>query len=82
MSILQLRLKNCIQTILELEPGMEGSEGAFNEDFTSLRTCLARVDQMELAEEDVSLLERAASDFLLELENSRLWENERGRLLQ
>lgn len=68
MSRLQIRLKNCIQTILELEPGMRaaGAGRNFDEDFASLKTFLTRIDNMNLAEEDVLRLEGVTGTLLAE----------------
>ena len=55
MSTLQLRLKNCIQTILELEPqiGADLSDRYFVEEFMALRRFLDSVEQMRFGEDDV-----------------------------
>lgn len=73
MSTLQLRLKNCIQTILELEPDMRaGIWGRhFDEELSTLKIYLQRVDAMDLAEDDVQRLETATAGFLAELGLSR-----------
>ena len=84
MSTLQLRLKNCIQTILELEPDMKtGVWGRyFDAELSSLKDYLAQVDQMPLAEEDVQRLEKATATFLAELKLSRKGKVQKKRLLQ
>ncbi|MBD5538765.1 MAG: hypothetical protein HDQ94_02025 [Desulfovibrio sp.] len=84
MSRLQIRLKNCIQTILELEPGMRaaGAGPSFDEDFASLKTFLSRIDSMNLAEEDVRRLEGVTGTLLAELGLSRRWNAQGQRLLQ
>lgn len=84
MSRLQIRLKNCIQTILELEPGMRaaGAGTSFDEDFASLKTFLSRIDSMNLAEEDVRRLEGVTGTLLAELGLSRRWNAQGERLLQ
>ena len=63
MSTLQLRLKNCIQTILELEPqiGADLSDRYFVEEFMALRRFLDSVEQMRLGEDDVERLESATA---------------------
>ncbi|MBE6441730.1 MAG: hypothetical protein E7022_05280 [Desulfovibrio desulfuricans] len=72
MSTLQLRLKNCIQTILELEPDMRAGVWGryFGEELSILKGYLEQVDQMALAEEDVLRLEKATATFLAELKLS------------
>lgn len=69
MSILQMRLKNCLQTILELEPDIRaGSWGEhFGKELHILKKYLAQVDHMKLAEEDVQHMEKITSTFLTEL---------------
>ena len=71
MSVLHIRLKNCIQTILEMEPTMlKNGESSFNEDFCRLKSFLGHIEEMDLAEADVLRLESAASSFLRELGRS------------
>lgn len=80
MSLLNLRLKNCIQTILELEPGLkEHRADIFESDFTLLRNYLKGVDKFNLVEEDVARLENVTSTFLEELGDNWTQTN---RLLQ
>lgn len=67
MSVLQLRLKNCLQTILELQPAMRKVYRVnFAEDFSQLKSYLKRLDDMDLREEDVERLESMTADFLKE----------------
>lgn len=84
MSTLQIRLKNCIQTILDLEPDMRaGIWGRhFDEEFSTLKDYLQRVDRMNLAEDDVQRLENATASFLAELRLSRRGQPQQKRLLQ
>ena len=68
MSDLQMRLKNCLQTILELEPGMHAKgEDSFDTEFSSIKSFLSHVDQMELAEEEVRWMEDVTVIVLSEL---------------
>ena len=62
MSNLQIRLKNCLQTILELEPAIGANEEGhiFFREFHTLKAFLDRVD-------DVARLESATANFLAEL---------------
>lgn len=72
MSILQIRLKNCLQTILDMQPAMRAScRVTLAEDLALLRSYLGRVDSMSLGEEDVNRLERMTSQFLRELGGCR-----------
>lgn len=84
MSTLQLRLKNCIQTILELEPDMRAGVWGrhFGEELTTLKGYLRHVDHMDLAEEDVLRLENATATFLAELRLSHMGRPQQKRLLQ
>ena len=84
MSTLQIRLKNCIQTILELEPDMRAGVWGryFDMELNSLKDYPAQVDQMKLAEEDVQRLENATATFLAELKLSRKGKPQNKRLLQ
>ncbi len=76
---LQLRLKNCIQTVLELEPDMEKLAlcDAFKEDMHFLKGCLNDIDRMSLSEQEVQRLEKATARFLREL-----WTPLRGEYIQ
>lgn len=84
MSTLQLRLKNCIQTILELEPDMRaGIWGRhFDEELSTLKAYLLRVDAMDLAEDDVQRLETATAGFLSELRLPRKGRTQQKHPLQ
>ena len=84
MTALQIRLKHCIQTILELEPELrEHVVGTyFAAEFSTLKTCLHRVGALPLAEDDVQRLEAATASFLAELKFPRLSAPRKGRLLQ
>lgn len=83
MSILQIRLKNCIQTILDLEPEIQkNGEDSFDDDFSSLKAYLEHVDNMELAEDDVQRLETVTSQFLAELGRSRYIFDTAARIVQ
>lgn len=83
MSVLQIRLKNCIQTILELEPELQrNGEDSFDEDFTNLKKYLAHVDKMELEEEDVRRLEDVTTLFLAELKRAPYIYEMCARILQ
>ncbi|MDR2743983.1 MAG: hypothetical protein LBB66_02120 [Desulfovibrio sp.] len=84
MSILQFRLKNCIQTILELEPDFDGRLRGrhFNNEISVLKTYLQQVDRMVLAEDDVQRLETATANFLAELKFFSQDRPQQNRLLQ
>lgn len=68
-SHLHVRLRNCLQTILDLESDMDALEGYsnFRADMETLKGCLDRVGQMQLIEEDVLRLESATAHILDEL---------------
>ena len=84
MTTLQIRLKHCIQTILELEPELrENAVGkCFEAEFSTLRTCLQRIGALPLGEDDVQRLETATASFLAELKFSGQSVPRKGRLLQ
>lgn len=84
MGPLQVRLKNCIQTILDLEQDMcAGDLGRhFAAELATLRGYLGQVDRMFLEEGDVQRLEKATSALLAELRRSSRQGAPCGRLLQ
>ncbi len=65
----RLRLKNCLQTILDLEPALEKLDmGHFLlKEYEMLKSFIERLGEVDLAEEDVSRIERATENFLDEL---------------
>ncbi|RRD70104.1 MULTISPECIES: hypothetical protein [unclassified Desulfovibrio] len=69
MNALQIRLKNCIQTILELEPEEISHDGRrhFAPEMRALEGYLAQVERMALHEDDVRRMESATDTFLAEL---------------
>lgn len=68
-SQLHMRLKNCLQTILELETDMSSLQmrSEFESELETLKEYLSRIEQLSLAEDDVLRLERATANFLEEL---------------
>ncbi len=66
---LQLRLKNCLQTILELEPDLEQLElgHVLLKEYSLLKTFIEQLEQITLFEEDVRRIEEATVNFLEEL---------------
>ncbi|MDR2573103.1 MAG: hypothetical protein LBC94_01945 [Desulfovibrio sp.] len=83
--ILRIRLRNCIQTILELEPELNVLQlrgKYFNSEISMLKNCLHQVDKMILAEDDVQRLETATANFLAELKLSTQDKPQQNRLLQ
>lgn len=84
---LRMRLQNCLQTILELEPDISSLHAGarFSSDMRTLKNYLVRVEKMTLAEKDVLRLERATARFLEELRfplSRDLQENGKKRILQ
>jgi hypothetical protein len=64
-----IRITNCLQTILELEPELkrlELGDSLFGE-FVVLKTFLEKIDTVDLCEADVQRIERATANFLEEL---------------
>ncbi len=66
---LQLRLSNCLQTILELEPDLERLElgHALIKEYAQLKSFVDKVNQLRLDEEDVRRIEMATASFLEEI---------------
>lgn len=65
MGKLQIRLKSCLQTIIDLQPAIQKGYGEeFAEDFSRLQIWLGRVESMELGEEDVQRLEELTCELL------------------
>ena len=83
MSTLRVRLRNCIQTILELEPVIHANNGMlFEEEFISLKKYLKYVENMELAEDDVLQMEKATSEFLEDMRNLNFCKTVTKHILQ
>lgn len=86
-SELHSRLKNCLQTILELEPALERVElrERFEHEFAMLKSYLEHLEQFSLKEDDVLRIEKATTSFLDELREPLLsleTERKSRRLLQ
>ncbi|GFM33867.1 hypothetical protein LN040_02480 [Desulfovibrio subterraneus] len=66
---LQSRLRNCLQTILELEPELEGLELGQDlmKEFDLLKSFMEKLEDVDLQEEDVRRIETATANFLEEL---------------
>jgi len=64
-----VRIANCLQTILELEPELERLElgSSLLDEFAVLKSFLEKLDKVEVSEEDVRRIELATSNFLDEL---------------
>jgi len=63
------RLKNCLQTILELEPELERLQlpGMFRNDLALLKQHFKKIEYIDFCEEDLQRLEMATAKFLEEL---------------
>ena len=63
------RLKNCLLTILELEPELERLQlpAVFRNELTMLKQHLEKIENIEFYEEDLQRLEMATAKFLDEL---------------
>ncbi len=66
---LNMRILNCLQTILELEATLRRLElgGLLLSEFTVLKDFLKDVESIELDEADVARIENATEHFLQEL---------------
>lgn len=71
LSELHLRLKNCLDTILELEPDLEKLElgRALAEEYSLLKNFVEKLSEVLLEEDDVSRIECATENFLKELKS-------------
>ena len=65
-----VRITNCLQTILELEPQLKKLEhgNSLLDEFVVLKSFLEKIDKVELSEEDVQRIEKATANFLKELQ--------------
>ncbi len=65
-TVLQSRLKNCLQTILELEPALErlAVHHEMESELVKLKAFMQRVEHMELRENSVHHIEEATKTFL------------------
>ena len=65
-----VRITNCLQTILELEPQLEKLEhgNSLLDEFVVLKSFLEKIDKVELNEADVERIESATANFLKELQ--------------
>jgi len=63
------RLKNCLLTILELEPDLERLKlpDTFRNELALLKQHLEKIEQIEFYEDDLQRLEKATAKFLDEL---------------
>lgn len=66
---LMVRITNCLQTILELEPQIEKLELGKDllKEFEHLKSFLSKVNHIDLKEDDVARIEHATASFLDEL---------------
>lgn len=65
-----VRITNCLQTILELEPQLEKLEhgNSLLDEFVVLKSFLEKIDRVDLSEVDVERIETATANFLKELQ--------------
>ena len=65
-----VRITNCLQTILELEPQLEKLEhgNSLLDEFVVLKSFLEKIDKVDLNEADVERIENATANFLKELQ--------------
>lgn len=65
-----VRITNCLQTILELEPQLEKLEhgNSLLDEFVVLKSFLQKIDKVDLSESDVERIEAATANFLMELQ--------------
>ncbi|WP_419787725.1 hypothetical protein [Pseudodesulfovibrio sp.] len=65
-----VRITNCLQTILDLEPQLERLEHGHSllDEFVVLKSFLEKIDRVDLNEADVERIETATANFLRELQ--------------
>ena len=65
-----VRITNCLQTILDLEPQLEKLEhgNSLLDEFIVLKSFLEKIDKVDLSEQDVERIESATANFLKELQ--------------
>ncbi len=65
-----VRITNCLQTILDLEPQLEKLEhgNSLLDEFIVLKSFLEKIDKVDLTESDVERIETATVNFLKELQ--------------
>lgn len=65
-----VRITNCLQTILDLEPQLEQLEhgNSLLDEFVVLKSFLEKIDKVDLSEADVERIESATANFLRELQ--------------
>ena len=66
---LHSRLRNCLQTILDLEPDLERLQitQVLSNEFTMLKGICERLETIRIQEDDVQRIENATAHFLSEL---------------
>lgn len=64
-----IRITNCLQTILDLEPELEKLKlgKSLLDEFVFLKQFLEKIDRVDLSEDDVERIEHATANFLDEL---------------
>ncbi|MFP4070662.1 MAG: hypothetical protein ACLFTB_01320 [Desulfovibrionales bacterium] len=69
-SSLQMRLLNCLETIVELEEELDAADSGLNitEELKILKSVMERIDTLEINESDVIRVEQATMSFLKELQ--------------
>ncbi|MFP4084488.1 MAG: hypothetical protein ACLFP9_05905 [Desulfonatronovibrio sp.] len=69
-NVLQARLKNCLLTIVELEPVLSRltMHSELISEFKHLKDVISKVSNLELSPEEVIRIERATTLFLKELD--------------
>ncbi len=87
LSLLQRRLKSCLETILDVESDIEHYPlyNSLKSEMEVLKKYLNDVESLELSEEDVLRLEQAATLFLNEIYlplDKNAAQNDKSRVLQ
>ncbi len=70
--ILHSRLRNCLQTILDLEPAIRLAPlgDHLMEEFGALKEVMGRLEDISVNEDEVGRIEEATANFLCELKEA------------
>ena len=74
---LQARLKECLQTILDLQDQLEehNTQTSFTNELSLLRDFVQKIDILTLSEEEVYRIEVVTENFLLEFAQTPLYSS-------
>lgn len=84
---LHLRLKHCLQTIIDLEIDISALPTyiSFSDELKAIKSFIAKIENLDIDENDVLRLEKATENFLKELKlpmSKNMCELYKGKILQ